>query len=110
MIRTVFISCVFVLVFGKAPVYQLDSDTIIPDEYIVVFHTDTSSKTVVQHMKNFADSFIKSKNSSTEILSEFNMKNFTGYAFRGPISVVEILQDMPEVEFIEANQAGCYYC
>ncbi|XP_006816757.1 uncharacterized protein LOC100367213 [Saccoglossus kowalevskii] len=88
---------------GKAPVYQLDSKTLIADEYIVVFQSNTSVEAVVKHFKN-VNSLISNQNTSFKILREFKMSHFMGYSFQGSLSTVKRLQEMPEIEFIEANQ------
>ncbi|XP_070580385.1 uncharacterized protein [Ptychodera flava] len=106
MLRLFIFAVLVNLAVGKAPVKQLESKTRIPNEYIVAFEGNITDDAVVKHLKQVQTVLSHSNETrpTPKLLSEFNMQSFKGYAFRGPMSVVEKIQYMPEVEFIEANQ------
>ncbi|XP_077979916.1 uncharacterized protein LOC144435210 [Glandiceps talaboti] len=101
MLRIIAFGTLLSVVLGRAPVYHLESKSAIPNEYIVVFYSNTTSDVVGKHMKQVQSIILER---AGKVLHEFGMRHFKGYGFRGPKSIIEKIRHLEEVEYIEANQ------
>ncbi|CAH1251388.1 PCSK9 [Branchiostoma lanceolatum] len=102
--KVVFILALVGYVSAKAPLYNTDHDTAIPDEYIVVLRSNVTDHERAVHMEKVNGIVKNSDLAHSRVKHEFSIGDLAGYSIIAPRSVVELLQESPDVEFIEANQ------
>jgi len=85
---------------SKAPLYGLDSPSIIPNEYLVVYHTDYTVEKRDAHVTE-----LKAQLSTAEnIINVFDIGNFIGFSARLNKETLPALINHPSVRYIETNQ------
>ncbi|XP_035670351.1 proteinase T-like [Branchiostoma floridae] len=89
---------------AKVPLYNTEHGTAIPDEYIVVLRSNITDHERAVHMGKVNDIVKNSELPHSHVKHEFCIGDLVGYSMIAPRSVVELLREFPDVEYIEANQ------
>jgi oryzin len=76
---------------------------VVPDSYIVVYHTDVNSSTISSHLESVSSMVSKRSSHLAGVGPTYEVGDFRGYQVSATLAMINEIAETPEVAYVEKD-------